>query len=155
MNIIIIADPGRPGASLRHSNPGKSSAHGVPPDSAGLREMGGAPRNLAPRNHSWCGLSNHQAAAAQMGTWQAEFSLRIKQYRRVPTPLNQLYVCMYIYIYIKKKKKNKKNIYIYIYIHTHIGSTSPFSEGPESGTAEPRTYIHVHMYWYIYIYIYI
>ena len=35
----------------------------------------------------WCGLSNHQAATAQMGTWQAEFSLRIKTYRRVPTPL--------------------------------------------------------------------
>ena len=34
----------------------------------------------------WSGLSNHQAATAQMGTWQAEFSLRIKAYRRVPTP---------------------------------------------------------------------
>ena len=30
-----------------------------------MREMGGAPRNPAPRNHSvWCGLSNHQAATA-------------------------------------------------------------------------------------------
>ena len=38
-----------------------------------LREMGGAPRNLAPRNHFWCGLSNHQAATAYMGTCQAEF----------------------------------------------------------------------------------
>ena len=36
----------------------------------------------------WCALSNHQAATAQMGTWQAEFSLRIKTYRRVPTPLS-------------------------------------------------------------------
>ena len=35
----------------------------------------------------WCGLSNHQAATAQMGTCHAEFSLRIKTYRRVPTPL--------------------------------------------------------------------
>ena len=31
-----------------------------------MREMGGAPRNPAPRNHFWCGLSNHQAATAQM-----------------------------------------------------------------------------------------
>ena len=31
-----------------------------------LREMGGAPRNPAPRK--WCGLSNNQAATAQMGT---------------------------------------------------------------------------------------
>ena len=30
--------------------------------------MGGAPRNPAPRNHFWCGLSNYQAATAQMGT---------------------------------------------------------------------------------------
>ena len=43
-----------------------------------VREMGGAPRNPAPRNHLLCGLSNHQAATAQMGTWQADFSLRIK-----------------------------------------------------------------------------
>ena len=35
----------------------------------------------------WCGLSNHQAATAQMGTWQAELSLRIKKDCRVPTPL--------------------------------------------------------------------
>ena len=35
----------------------------------------------------WYGLSNHQAAAAQMGTWQAEFSLGIDKHRRVPTPL--------------------------------------------------------------------
>ena len=31
-----------------------------------LREMGGAPRNPAPRNHFWCGLSSHQTATAQM-----------------------------------------------------------------------------------------
>ena len=30
------------------------------------REMGGAPRNPAPRNHLFGGLSNHQAATAQM-----------------------------------------------------------------------------------------
>ena len=35
----------------------------------------------------WRGLSNHQAATAQMGTRQAEFPLRIKTYRRGPTPL--------------------------------------------------------------------
>ena len=34
----------------------------------------------------WCGLSNHQAATAQMGTCKTYISLRIKQYRRVPTP---------------------------------------------------------------------
>ena len=53
-----------------------------------VREMGGAPRNPAPRNHSfWRRLSNHQAATPQMGTWQAEFSPRTKRYRRVPTAL--------------------------------------------------------------------
>ena len=29
----------------------------------------------------WRGLSNHQAATAQMGAWQAEFSMRIEEYR--------------------------------------------------------------------------
>ena len=33
-----------------------------------LREMGGAPGNLAPRNLFLCGLSNHQAGTARMGT---------------------------------------------------------------------------------------
>ena len=37
----------------------------------------------------WRGLSNHQAAAAQVGTWQAESSPRIDKYRRVPTPLRR------------------------------------------------------------------
>ena len=36
------------------------------PQRCTLGEMGGAPRNPAPRNHFWCGLSNHQAATAQM-----------------------------------------------------------------------------------------
>ena len=35
----------------------------------------------------WCGLSNRQAATAQMGTSQAELSLRITKHRGVPTPL--------------------------------------------------------------------
>ena len=35
-----------------------------------LREMGGAPRNPAPRSTFRRGLSNHQAATAQMGTRQ-------------------------------------------------------------------------------------
>ena len=35
----------------------------------------------------WRGLSNHQAATAQMGTGQTELSPRIDKYRRVPTPL--------------------------------------------------------------------
>ena len=35
----------------------------------------------------WRGLSNYQAATARMGTWQAQFSLRINKYRRVPTPI--------------------------------------------------------------------
>ena len=52
-----------------------------------LREMGGVPRNPAPMNQFWCGLSNHQAATAMMGTRQAEFSLEINKYPRVPTPL--------------------------------------------------------------------
>ena len=33
------------------------------------------------------GLSNRQAATAQMGTWQAELSPRIERCRGVPTPL--------------------------------------------------------------------
>ena len=32
----------------------------------------GAPRNPAPRSRFWRGLSNHQAATAQIGTRQAE-----------------------------------------------------------------------------------
>ena len=32
----------------------------------GVREMGSAPRNPAPRNHFWRGLSNHQTATARM-----------------------------------------------------------------------------------------
>ena len=39
------------------------------------------------RTTFWCGLSNHQAATAQMGSSQAEFSPRINKYCRVPTPL--------------------------------------------------------------------
>ena len=31
----------------------------------GIRELGGAPRNPAPRNHFWRGLSDHQAATAR------------------------------------------------------------------------------------------
>ena len=56
------------------------------------REMGGAPGNPAPRNHFWCGLSNHQAATAQMHL------------------VKKIYVYVYMYVYI----------YIYIYTHTHI-----------------------------------
>ena len=75
-----------------------------------------------PGTTCWCGVSNHQAATAQMGTRQAEFSLGINKYRRVPNPLGSTslfsgqwnrfyniyiyiythiyYVCIYIYIYI-------------------------------------------------------
>ena len=31
-----------------------------------IREMGGTPKSPAPRNHFWCGLSNHKAATEQM-----------------------------------------------------------------------------------------
>ena len=86
-----------------------------------------------------------------MGTWQAEFSLRLNKYRRVPTPLRSTspfseylklsgqraperarrhetgcgatYVYIYIYIYTHINKNIQ--IYIYIYIHNSPSRTRP------------------------------
>ena len=123
--------------------------------------MGGAPKNPAPRNHFLVRIvKNHQVTTAQMGTWRAQFSLRITTYRRVPTPLRSvymcvcmyvcmyacmhacMYVCMYVYFYYYREREREReresdtyicinNIYIYIYIHTYIVSTtSPFLRPP-------------------------
>ena len=105
-----------------------------------LREMGGAPRNPAPRNHFLVGIAKPSGC-------HCTDTLGGKQYRRVPTPLRSTSpfsdsrklqtsegtaraklgavwacgrartysgasaVCMYIYIYIYVYK----HIYIYIY----------------------------------------
>ena len=49
-----------------------------------IREMGGAPRNLAPRNHFWARIVKPSGCHCTDG------HLRINNYRRVPTPLRIL-----------------------------------------------------------------
>ena len=53
-----------------------------------LRSMGGAPGNPALGTTVGCGLSNYQAATAQIWALDKQsFPLRINNYCRVPTPI--------------------------------------------------------------------
>ena len=60
-------DPG-PGRISWFASPNLNSSRLDSGSPGQVGEMGGAPGNPVPRNHFWCGLSNHQAATAQMGT---------------------------------------------------------------------------------------
>jgi len=52
-----------------------------------FERKGGAPRNLAPRNHFWRGLPNHEHTICKKPAFQSLAGCACKKYRRVSTPL--------------------------------------------------------------------
>ena len=136
--------PFREPAVPREARPGASGGHPGP-----VREMGGAPRNPAPRNH--------------FSVWIVK-PLRIDKYRREPTPLGappfsldrrawggaRAKPCLDLNLRTDGRRPSiflslslSLSLYIYtcIQIHTHIYIYVCVC-----------IYIYIHMYIYIYIY---
>ena len=112
-----------------------------------LREMGGAPRNPAPRNH-------FSAWIVEPSGCHCTDAIGGERYRRVPTPLRttspfsdlgadlSIYLSIYIYIYI--------HTYIYIYISIDLSIDLPVCL-----SVCLSIYLDFYKYMSIYDYIYI
>ena len=74
------APPCRASATSRRSASGGSREEGV------VRETGGAPRNPDPRNHFLMWIVKPSGCHCTDGHLTSRVSLRISEYRRVPTP---------------------------------------------------------------------